>query len=164
MSAPAILALLACGVFVAALVHAAATDLKYGVIRNWLVAALAILWAPLALAVGFSGDQMTATLLAAALVFLLGFGCFAAGWMGGGDVKLAAAAVLWLGAEQAIGFLLLTAILGAGLAWPLLIIGRRRANPPAPAISATTREVPYGPALALAGIALLPASPWFLAL
>lgn len=161
MSAAAIPALLACGLFVGGMLHAAATDLRHGLIRNWLVAALAAAWAPMALAVGIPGALMAAALIAAALVFTAGFGCFAAGWLGGGDVKLAAVAVLWLGAGQAAAFLLLAAVLGAGLTWPLLMAGRmrlRRAE--GENASATPRQVPYGPALALAGLALLQGSPW----
>src|SRR5690606_29414132 len=116
MSAATIPALLACGLFGAGMLHAAVTDLRHRRIRNWLVAALAAAWAPMAIVVGVPGDQMVASALAAALVFFAGFGCFSAGWLGGGDVKLAAVAVLWLGAGQAITFLLLAAVLGAGLA------------------------------------------------
>ena len=161
MSASAVFALLGCGVFVAALLHAAATDLKSRLIRNWLVAMLAALWAPMAWAAGVTPGQMGLALVAAALVFLAGFGCFAAGWMGGGDVKLGAAIVLWLGADQAMAFLLLSAILGGGLALSMLVIGWRGRAPAGAAIPAPRREVPYAPALALSGIALLPASPWF---
>lgn len=161
MSASVIFALLACGVFVAALFHAAATDLKCRVIRNWLVATFAALWAPMAWGAGIASGQMGLSLVAAVLVFLAGFGCFSAGWMGGGDVKLGAAIVLWLGADQAMAFLLLSAILGGGLALLMLVIGRRGRAPAGAAVPAPTREVPYAPALALSGIALLPASPWF---
>lgn len=162
MSASALFALLGCFVLVAALIHAAITDLQSRVIRNWLVASLAALWAPMAWAAGITPGEMGFSLLAAALIFLAGFGCFAADWMGGGDVKLGAATVLWLGAAQALPFLLLSAILGAGLAWPLLVIRRRRLSAEGvDAAPPSRREVPYAPALALAGIALLPASPWF---
>lgn len=160
MSVSATPALLACGIFGAGMLHAAVTDLRHRRIRNWLVAALAVSWAPMALVVRVPVDQMASSVLAAALVFAVGFGFFAAGWLGGGDVKLAAVAVLWLGAGQAVAFLLLSAVLGAGLAWPLLLVGRKRRHASGSCASASPGEVPYGPALALAGIALLQGSPW----
>lgn len=166
MSGAALPALLACGVFIAGMLHAALTDLRCRRIRNWLVAALAVAWAPLAVLAGLSGGHMAASVLAAALVFAGGFGCFWAGWLGGGDVKLATAAVLWLGAGQAVPFLVLTALLGGALSLLMLTAGRFM-----PLVyggcagsAETPREVPYGVALALAGIGLLNGSPWSAAL
>lgn len=131
MSVAALAAALACVIFAAGMFHAAVTDLRCRRIRNWLVVALGASWAPLALVAGIPPTVMAGSLLAAALVFAAGFGCFAAGWLGGGDVKLGAVAVLWLGAGQAVDFLLLTAALGAGLGLPLLVFGRiARSTPP----------------------------------
>jgi prepilin peptidase CpaA len=166
MNVAAFPATLACGVFAAAMLHAALTDLRSRRIRNWLVAALAVAWVPLAIAAGLSPGQMGWSLLAAAVVFAGGFGCFCAGWLGGGDVKLASATVLWLGAGQALPFLVLTALLGAVLS--LLLLALRRLGPFAVGgrveAAAIPREVPYGLALALAGIGLLNDSPWIAAL
>lgn len=165
MSVAALAAVLACVLFCAAMLHAAFTDLRQRRIANWLSMALALSWAPMGLAAGWSGSQLAAALMGAALVFFAGFGCFAAGWLGGGDVKLATVAVLWLGAGQTIAFLLLAALLGATLAWPLLLFGRRSAwfvsgQAEGEAGSVEARQVPYGPALAFTGIALLRGSPW----
>jgi prepilin peptidase CpaA len=166
MSAAALPASLACGLFAAGMLHAALTDLRSRRIRNWLVVALAIAWAPLAIAAGLSVGQMGWALLAAALVFAGGFGCFCAGWLGGGDVKLATVAVLWLGAAQAVPFLVLTALLGAVLSLPLLALQRLGSLAAGGGGEAATipREVPYGLALAMAGIGLLNGSPWIAAL
>ena len=165
MSAAAFPAMLACGVFAAAMLHAALTDLRCRRIRNWVVAALAVAWAPLAIAAGLSLGQMGWSLLAAAMVFAGGFGCFCAGWLGGGDVKLASVAALWLGAGQALPFLVLTALLGAVLS--LLLLALQRLGPLASGgrvgDAAIPREVPYGLALALAAIGLLNDSPWIAA-
>lgn len=157
-------ALIACSLFGAAMLHAVVTDLRHRRIRNWLVASLAALWPALAVSAGLPAGQMAAALAAAGLVFVAGFGCFAAGWLGGGDVKLASVAVLWLGAGQAPAFLLLTALLGAVLATAVLLTERLK-TPPDPAQSGRRgREVPYAPALGLAGLALLNGSPWVAAL
>ena len=68
--------------------------------------------------------------LAAALVFGACFGCFAAGWMGGGDAKLATVCVLWLGADQALAYLLLASLLGGGaLTLALMLAGTVRRQP-----------------------------------
>lgn len=152
-------ALLACALFAAAMLHVVVTDLRHRRIRNWLVAALAAAWAPLALAAGMPAAEMALALAAAALVFAAGFGCFAAGWLGGGDVKLSAVAALWLGAPQTPGFLLLASLAGAALAVAWLAMARlRRAGAASP--RADRRLVPYGPALAAAAIASLHGSPW----
>lgn len=148
---------LACLAFSAAMLHATATDLRHRRIRNWLVSALAVAWAPMALAASVPATEMAAALGAAALVFIAGVGCFSAGWLGGGDVKLAAAAVLWLGAGQALDFLLVASVLGGALAAVTLVTGRRGGAGEQSA--RPRRPVPYGPALAGAGLALLQGSP-----
>jgi prepilin peptidase CpaA len=153
---------LACSLFAAAMIHVIVTDLRSRRIRNWLVAGMAAAYLPLAAASGLSAAHMAAALAAAVLVFALGFGAFAAGWIGGGDVKLAAVTTLWLGAGQALPFLLLTSLIGAALALALLAIGAFARAGTAFAGQAQTdrRTLPYGPALALAGIILLRDSPW----
>lgn len=163
MNTPAAAGLLACAVFGAGMLHAIVTDLRHRRIRNWLVAALAACWAPMALAAAIPASEMATAAAAAMLVLAAGFACFSAGWLGGGDVKLAAVAVLWLGAGQALAFLLLTSVLGGALAG-LLLLARRaggaRRRSSARTITAPLRAVPYGPALAAAALALLHGSPW----
>lgn len=55
----------------------------------------------------------------AALVLMIG--CFALGWLGGGDAKLLAAASLWVGPSAAVPFVVATALAGGGLALVLLL-------------------------------------------
>ena len=154
--------LAACTIFGLAMLHVVVTDLRHRRIRNWLIAALVLAYLPLALAAGLSWAQMAGGLAAGVLMFAAGFGCFAAGWIGGGDVKLAAVSGLWLGAHQALLYVLVASLAGAVLA--VLLVGvnwlsRRRAEPGA-ADADLARELPYGPALAVAGVALLHRSPW----
>ena len=161
MNAAAVPAVLACVVFGFGMLHAAVTDLIHQRIRNWMVAGLATAWAPLALVAGLPPAEMLAAAAAALAVFAAGFGCFAAGWLGGGDVKLAAITVLWLGAGQAVPFVLLASVVGAALTGLLLAIRRlivRSTGGPA-AAAAIAHPVPYGPALAAAGLILLGESP-----
>ena len=61
----------------------------------------------------------------AGILFLAGFALFAFGLLGGGDVKLLAAAALWAGADQMMIFLAATAAFG-GLLGILLLMFRAR--------------------------------------
>lgn len=148
-------ALAGVGLFLVIMLHAAVTDLMYRRIRNAAVAALAAAYLPLALLAGFPAMTLLASLAAAVGVFALGVGCFAAGWLGGGDVKLAAVAVLWLGAGLALPYLLLATLMGAGVILAILAARRlRRLRGPG-------RPLPYGPGLACAAALLIDRSPWF---
>lgn len=92
--------------------------------------------------------DMAAQLGLAAIVLLVFAGVFAAGLMGGGDVKLIAALALWL---PALPFLaMLTAMSLAGGLVTLLVLAdhRFRSREGRP-------EVPYGVAIALAGLLAL---------
>ena len=162
---------LACLLFVGAMLHAVATDMLHRRIRNWMVAAMAAGYLPLALAAGLSADQIATGFVAALLVFAGGVAFFAAGWIGGGDAKLAPVCVLWLGADQALPFLLLTSLLGGALALAFVITGalrRGRAAAGAAGAPTTTQPaptaLPYGLALAIAALTLLRDSPWVAAL
>jgi prepilin peptidase CpaA len=103
---------LAIWIVLAACAVAVATDLSTRRIPNALTIALAV--AALALHATQGWVSFAASLGALVGVMLLGFIAFSAGWLGGGDVKLAAAAAAALGYPDAIPFLLYTAI-GGGL-------------------------------------------------
>jgi prepilin peptidase CpaA len=79
--------------------------------------------------------------------------------VGGGDVKLLAAASLWLGWPALLPFLIWTAmaggILGVVLALRILYVRHVRKAP-------VGTEVPYGIALAAGAIIALPHSGWML--
>src|SRR5690606_18374911 len=93
-----------------------------------------------------------------AAVLVAGFAFFAFGWVGGGDAKLAAATVLWVGPKELLPYLVYAALLGGALTlgilairrWPLPLmlskiawIGR---------LHDSKGGIPYGIALATAGI------------
>jgi prepilin peptidase CpaA len=105
---------------------AAMTDVLQRRIPNVLTGALAL--AAVALAI-LSGPASGFAALAVALgVLLFGAVCFALGVLGGGDVKLLAAASLALGYPCAIGFIVATLICGGVLAiGSLIATGRLRA-------------------------------------
>src|SRR5262249_27745571 len=110
--------------FPVALAFAAASDLLTMTIANKLVAAIAaafILAAPL---VGMSLADMLLHLAAAAAVIAVMFGCFAAGWIGGGDAKFAAVIALWLGFDHLLVFTVYATLFGGALTMMLLSFRR----------------------------------------
>jgi len=148
--------------FVMAVLAAAAFDLSTRTVPNALTATLAVGavatmpwiagWAPFA-----------AACLAALGMLAAGFAVFAAGWIGAGDVKLAAASLLWLGAEALAGFLLVTALAGGILALATLAVAwlrnRRRADASRGIRHlVATIQIPYAIPLAVAALAQVPRS------
>lgn len=138
---------LAIGLFGAA----ALSDARHRRISNRLSAGLALLGLA-RIAVDLwngSGPGAAAADVAGALaVFALGALAFRLRMLGGGDVKLAAAGALWLGAGEIARFLLATACAGGVLAlifvaWQLAVPGRRGARGP---------NLPYAIAIAAGGI------------
>src|SRR2546428_52543 len=69
---------------------------------------------------GMSGAELLSHLGAGAAVLTAAFACFACGWIGGGDAKLAAATALWLGFSQLFDYLIYASLLGGAL--KLLIV------------------------------------------
>src|SRR6516164_5020144 len=62
-----------------------------------------------------SGAELLSHVGAAAAILAAAFVCFAFGWIGGGDAKLAATSALWLGFGHLFDYLILVSILGGGL-------------------------------------------------
>jgi prepilin peptidase CpaA len=128
-----------------------ANVLSLGVVGAFLVWALAGLAAG-RLTVGAVGLAVAC----GALLFIVGALAFAAGALGGGDVKLLAAAGLFAGPAYVVDFLIITAVIG-GLLGLAILAGA----PVSPAIStggagslrARLRGgLPYGPAIAAGGV------------
>lgn len=84
-------------------------------------------------------------LLIAAVVFAFFLGAFALGQMGGGDVKLIAALALWLPLIPLLSLLMVMSI--AGGAVTLLMMAERRWTRGTGPV-----EIPYGVAIAIAGL------------
>ena len=83
--------------FPAMMAFAASSDLLTMTIANRVSLALIGGFAFLAALIGMSGADVLSHIGAAAAVLAVAFGCFACGWIGGGDAELAAATALWLG-------------------------------------------------------------------
>jgi prepilin peptidase CpaA len=159
MSRAAMLLLIALTLYVAALAAAAVSDLVRYEIPNIvglaLIAGFALLVPVLPLAI------IGAHMATAAAVFVVTALAFAFRIVGGGDAKLLAATALWMGWRDLPAFLLLTALAGAllGLALLLLrwLIGTSPVEKRWYSRLLTPREgVPYGVAIAVAGLALVP--------
>ncbi len=101
--------------FVFCVIYAMITDYSRLRIPNMVSIVLTLAFFPFALIVGPEAMPLLEHLGLAALIFALLFLCFAFGWMGGGDVKLAGAIMLWVGPSQGMNFVLLFAVLGGAL-------------------------------------------------
>jgi prepilin peptidase CpaA len=106
--------------FPALMALAASSDLVTMTISNKISAALLAGFFVLALPDGMGPGEVVMHVAACATVLAAAFGCFACGWIGGGDAKLAAATALWLGFEQLLPYLFFASLLGGALTLALL--------------------------------------------
>lgn len=142
------------------LVAAAVSDIRRYRIPNYLVYGIAAAFA-VATAFNFAWPALAWSLAAALGMFALGCAFFALRLFGGGDVKLITAVALWTGVADLLRFALLMSAIGGvlGVVW---MIRRRRyrqrvaaeaaADPSAAPAPARTFKLPYGVAIALAGL------------
>jgi prepilin peptidase CpaA len=148
--------------FPACMAFAAATDLLTMTVPNRIAIMLVagfFVAAPLA---GLGFGDIGLHMLVGALALALAFGCFAMGWIGGGDAKLFAATALWIGPELVFAYSLTTALLGGALTLGILL-WRGMPLPMAFAgqgwlarLHDSKEGVPYGIALAAAGLLAYP--------
>jgi prepilin peptidase CpaA len=133
----------------ALLVAAAVVDLKKREIPQAVVIAVALLAIPFWIATGLSfWPDVALQIGVAMLVFALFAALFAFGWIGGGDVKLLGALALWLPWQAVVMMLVIMSF--AGLAVTLATIVWSRVRRPG-----ATPEIPYGVAIAFAGLWLI---------
>ncbi len=155
-------------VFPLIVAYAAVTDFFTMTIANAVSIALIVafcLFAPLS---GMSWHLACLSLMGALVVFIVGFACFAAGWVGGGDVKFATAVALWLGWTHLFEYLVLFSLYGGVLT--IVVLALNRLLEPLPILQigflgrfGEHRRVPYGIALAAAALQIYPTTPWFAA-
>ena len=149
--------------FPALMAYAAVSDLLTMTISNRV--SIALVAGFLAMAYG-SGMPLTVILsdhiACGAAVLVLTFALFAFGWIGGGDAKLAAATAVWLGWPNLFDYGLQASVLGAVLTVGILYLRKYRLPPGLRArkwlarLHAAGNGVPYGIALAVAGLAIYP--------
>jgi prepilin peptidase CpaA len=111
--------------------------------------------------------ELLLTFAAAFATFAVAFFCFWSGWFGGGDVKLLSAAILLIGARDAMTFLMLMALAGGALSvvvviWTLVGRWRIRRQATAPGMPGPDGEsavammtVPYAVAISAAALLIL---------
>jgi prepilin peptidase CpaA len=159
-----ILVLIALPVLLAA---AAGWDLASFTIPNFLQAALLAGFILFAIALHLGISVIGAHLLAASIGLVLGFALFAFGIVGGGDAKLFAMVLLWLGLKDLMSFALAASLLGGVLTVSLLTLRRL----PLPQLLARQAwilrlhddksGIPYGVALAAGALIILPGTDIF---
>ena len=153
-------------VFPGLMAFAASSDLVTMTISNKVSLALVGGFLLVAGASGLNGSDIAMHLAAGGTVLLLGFACFACGWIGGGDAKLAAGTALWLGFEGLLPYLFVASLVGGGLT--LLMLKFRQLPLPrllqgqdwAERLHRKDAGVPYGVALAAAALLIYPESVW----
>lgn len=144
------------GLYPSALCACIGTDIAHRVIPNAVVAAM--LAGFVALAVLAPLPDLSLRLLLATAVTGLGFSLFSEGLVGAGDAKLAGALMLWVDPIQVPLFLLACGLIGAALT--VAVIAARRQRRLGADLSALARRhtLPYGVALAGAGLMIHPFS------
>ena len=111
-------------VVAALLVWGAVTDVRSALIPNRLVLAGLVL-APLAALASGGLTGLAAALAAAAIAFVIGFGGFALGAIGGGDAKFLMVGAALVGLPHLVPFLLAAGTLGGLLAVGTIVWQRR---------------------------------------
>ena len=154
-------------VFPAAMAFAGAMDLLTMTIPNRVSIVLVAAFAVAAAMLGIGWWALASHVAAGLLMLAVGIAMFALGWLGGGDAKLLAATALWLGFDQLLPYLLLTAMAGGALSMAILAY-RRMMLPPWLArqgwafnLHGARSGIPYGIALAAAGLHVFPSTIWF---
>jgi prepilin peptidase CpaA len=146
-------------------IFAAVRDVTSYTIPNWMPGALIVAFAVAAIVLGLPWRLVAADVAVGLVALIAGMGMFAAGWIGGGDAKLFAAAALWLGLAGAPTYLLVTGVAGGGLALGLLGLRSAAMRPligAGPAwfirLAKPGEGVPYGVAIALGALVAFPLS------
>ena len=152
--------------FPALMAFAAASDLFTMTISNRVSLALALGFLALALLSGMGFYDLLSHIGAGAAVLVAAFACFAMGWVGGGDAKVAAAAALWFGFSHLLNYLLDASLFGGALT--LVLLQFRQWPLPYPfagqawllKLHAKESGIPYGIALAIGALMIYPETEW----
>ena len=152
--------------FPALMAFAAASDLFTMTISNRVSLALVAGFLVLAPASGMGLHDVLAHIGAAAAILAAAFVCFAMGWVGGGDAKVAAGATLWFGFGHLLDYLVYASLFGGALTLVLL----RFRQWPLPysfagqawllRLHAKETGIPYGIALAIGALMVYPETEW----
>ncbi len=152
--------------FPALMAYAASSDLLTMTIPNRLSLAVSGGFVLFALMSGMGASAIMMHTAAGLAVLSVAFFCFACGWIGGGDAKLAAATALWMGFPHLVEYLVYAGLFGGLLT--LLMLQYRSLPLPATiarqdwALRLHRRDggVPYGIALAASALMVYPDTAW----
>jgi prepilin peptidase CpaA len=152
--------------FPALMAFAAASDLFTMTISNRVSLALAAGFLVVAIVSGMGAYDILSHVGAGAALLAVAFGCFAMGWVGGGDAKVAAAAALWFGFGHLVNYLVYASLFGGALT--LLLLQFRQWPLPYPfagqawlaRLHAKESGIPYGIALAIGALMVYPETEW----
>jgi prepilin peptidase CpaA len=168
MPTPILVSLVA-AVFPGLMLLSASMDLMTMTIPNAIPLALAIGYLALAAALGVPPETVAFGLSCGLAILAAAFFLFSRNWIGGGDAKLAAAIAVWMGWDAIADYAVCASICGGLLTLAILAL-RAQPLPVALArrawiarLSRPGAGVPYGIALAAAGLILFPRSPVWLA-
>lgn len=129
------------------MIAAAISDIRSRSISNELNMAMALLAIPFWIVSGLSAWPDIPMQIGAAFgIFALFIGLFALGAMGGGDVKMIGAVMLWIPLPLFMPTLFVMAVAGGILSAVMLVISKVRPS------DGKAIEVPYGVAIAAAGL------------
>jgi prepilin peptidase CpaA len=152
--------------FPALMAFAASSDLLTMTISNRVSLLLITGFFVLAAASGMNPTEIGLHIAAGVIVLALSFTCFAMGWVGGGDAKVAAATALWFGFGHLLDYLVYASVFGGILT--LLLLQFRQW--PLPALfynqgwllrlHGKDTGIPYGIALALGALLIYPETDW----
>ena len=141
-------------IYPAILIAAAAGDIARYEIPNSLSIVLLAAFPVAALVTGWPAATLAWHGLGGLLMLAIGFVLFVRNLLGGGDVKLMAAAAVWTGFGQLPAFIVASALAG-GLVAIIFVVARlvrhRRID--------TGAGIPYGTAIALGGLMVFPRLP-----
>lgn len=150
--------------FPALMAYAASSDLLTMKISNQVSIALVIGYVLFSMIVGIPITTIALHLACGAAILMITFAMFCFGWMGGGDAKLASATSVWLGWSLVVEYSLIASVLGGILTLGLLYVRKFPLPPSLMRHAWITRlhdsktGIPYGIALAFAGLIFYPDS------
>jgi prepilin peptidase CpaA len=152
--------------FPALVAFAAASDLLTMTISNRVSLLLIAGFFALAGASGMPLHDIATHAGAGLIVLALAFACFAFGWVGGGDAKIAACVGLWFGFPHLLNYLLYASLFGGALTLSLLEF-RQWPLPYALGsqewllrLHGRDSGIPYGIALAMGALMIYPETEW----
>ena len=146
---------------------AAMTDLHDFKIPNWISIVLIVAYFATGVSLSAGLGPIVEGALLGCAVLAVGFALFAVKFFGGGDAKLLAASAPWIGLAGLAEYLMIMAIAGGVLAVFLLAF---RKSPPLPVYAhapwllrmhQNQHELPYGVAIAFAGVYCFAETPFF---